>query len=310
MQVKPDVLKKIVFSAELLKSTLKTNPQVVNEQDENGNTLLHHAALIGRKRGSWSAGEILNVLFTSPHLDFTVKNNDGNTPLHVAALSCDERTTCQFVFPALVKEASNRGFDFSILGGKSGQTVLHIATRTSYTDPRGVFGRINNVKNVLDNASQPGLDTLSTSGSTAFYYAINFCHFAEAKSLLEAGANPILFGSEQRNPVSMLEEHIACLKDILSKPEEEPGYHEKAKYFLQKVNEIKVDMKKNPQTRSHAEIRKNSYLLAQAKRTNTFFANVPDAIMMKIASHTGNSACHTEEETNKIARTFLDRPKK
>lgn len=233
MKKKSDEFKEWMRSAGALESVLKKSPKLITEQDEDGLTLLHHAAQVGRIRNSTGASEILNVLFNTPGLDFTIKDNAQNTAVHVAALSCKDRVTCQYVFPTLVKEASKRGFDFSMLG-QQGQSVLHIATRTSCIN----FGnRINNVKNVLNNATDPGLDVLSSSGSTAFFYAVNHCYFDEAKTLLVAGADPMLFGSEDRDPFAMIEEHLKVFSETLSQDEDK-----EIKNLIDQLDELKQEM--------------------------------------------------------------------
>lgn len=63
--------------------------------------------------------------------------------------------------------------------------------------------------------------------------------------------------------------------------------------------------------KSHAEIRKNARVIAQASRTNTgpfFFKELPAELQIKIASFTGNPLTHNEEESEKIAYENLGKP--
>lgn len=222
-----------------IQDEIDSNPSIIKEKDEYGATLLHHAALLGRLRNEENAIGILTTLFNCKKLDFTVKDKDGNTPLHVAAFNCDDKVTCRIVFPALVREAARRQFDFSTKG-QNGQSVLHIAARTSYT---GLSGRINNVENVLKNAPKPGLDVLSRSGATAFYYAVNERHLEEAHSLLDAGADPFLYGAEDRNPVAMIERHLESLhhdQDYIAEP-----YIESLNQLKSKMDDFKRKMDAN-----------------------------------------------------------------
>lgn len=204
----------LCFPAEL-ELALKENPDFITELDENGETFLHHVARMGCLMGTSNALKILEVLFSLSNINFNIKDINGNTPLHLAALYCSDRVTCKCVFPALIKKASECGFDFSTLG-QGGQSVLHIAAKVSYVDRRRFFeARVNSVLNVIKNVKDPGLNVLSSSGSTALYYAINHLHFEEAESLLDAGANPGLCGSSERNPFTMIEELIAeCNKQL------------------------------------------------------------------------------------------------
>ncbi len=303
MQNRSDEFKNLSWSAESLQLALERNPSLITEQDEDGLTLLHHAVQIGCIMGSSNASKILNVLFNTQSINFTIKDNLGNTPVHVAALCCKDRVTCQFIFPTIVKEAVKHGFDFSTLG-EHGQSVLQIATIVSYTDPRGLFGRINNVKNVLDNAPNPGLNALSTSGSTAFFYAVNHCHFAEAKALLQANANPMLFGSKDRDPFAMIETHLKIFTEYLSK-DEYADKHEYIQTLIGQLNELK-QMMLSVVVKDHAEIRKCARILAQGARTGSIFERLPNEALIKIAAHT--ASIHTQEEAENIVEKHLNRP--
>jgi hypothetical protein len=234
----------------------------------------------------------------------------------VAALYCNDRTTCQFIFPTFVEKASKTGFDFSTLN-QNGQSVLHIATRTSYTDPRGFFPRINNVENVFKCASNPGLDVLSSSGSSALFYAINYCHFNEAKTLLEKGANPLLYKSKDRSPLDMIDRHIKDFNEVVfgtqnlddyDLPEEQIN---NARYLIKSLEEIKeLVLSSKYLIMDTAEIRKNARILAQGARGNSFFSKLPDETLVKIAANTKLTDFHSEKEATKIAEDHLERPKK
>ncbi|EHL28964.1 hypothetical protein [Legionella drancourtii] len=52
---------------------------------------------------------------------------------------------------------------------------------------------------------------------------------------------------------------------------------------------------------SHAEIRKNARILAQGKRTNSFFQDVPNEVLVTIAGFTGNPEAHDEQASQDIA---------
>ncbi|MCF6776791.1 ankyrin repeat domain-containing protein [Thiotrichales bacterium 19X7-9] len=191
---------------------LANDPDIVNKQDENGQTLLHHAAKIGRTLGSNSASLILDQLFNSPYADFNIQDKDGNTPLHIAAYASNERVTCRFVFPNFVEEAIKRNVDLNKLNN-AGQAIIHILARTAYSDP--YRGEDNNMKPFLEMAKgHLNINQLSSSGSTALYYSINWLRLDVAESLLEAGANTSVNGQAlDRNPVEMLNKHISDALD-------------------------------------------------------------------------------------------------
>ncbi len=117
-----------LHNADTLKSALKNNPNLILKQDDDGMTILHHAGTLGRLLGTNSIAQILAILFEVPNLDFSVRDHHQNTPLHIVAMCCHERTTCNYVFPAFIAEADRRGFDFTVLGSE----IVDRALRTAY----------------------------------------------------------------------------------------------------------------------------------------------------------------------------------
>jgi ankyrin repeat protein len=306
----------VTWDTSELKQALAENPSLIEAQDEQGMTLLHHAADIGRSLGHSSAREVLNVLFASPGINWNIKNNSGNTPVHVAATLCQDRTTYELIFPEFVKTASEHGFDFSTLNNQ-GQSVLHLATKISYE--RWPIGRQNNVRNMLNNAPNPGLDVLSSSGSTALYYAINGHLFSEANTLLEAGANPLLFGSPDRSPLGMIAEQRQNYTDALTQPEY-ANRHDLINQYIQKLDalEQKIGLKvQEAQADSFVEIRKNARMLAQGRRTDScfngtgsLFSRLPEDVLMHIAAdtQTTSTSWQSRKEAEDIAAAHLCKP--
>ncbi len=195
---------------------LQKKPLIILEKDEKQQTLLHHAARIGHDMDSMGASLIHYLLFNSPHINFNLEDQNGNTPLHVAALNCNEPTTCKYVFPNLLKTAFIAEFDFKTLN-KQGQTILHIAARTT-------FENINNVEQVINCVPNIPLNTLSSSGSTALYYALNHLRLKEARTLLDNNADPKIFGADSegqdRNPITMIDQHIERINTKIENPEQ------------------------------------------------------------------------------------------
>ena len=103
-----EFFQKSIQSKSGLELALQLDSSILNAQDEHGRTMLHYAA----SSRNCSIRRVLTVLFTYPNLDFTVKDNQNNTPLHVAALCCEDRTTYNDVLPMLLAEAGRRGFNF------------------------------------------------------------------------------------------------------------------------------------------------------------------------------------------------------
>jgi ankyrin repeat protein len=305
MQTRSDEFKKLIKSAESLESALGSNLCLINEKDEDGMTLLHHAAGIGLYLGSTSASEILNVLFNTPGIDFNITDVRGNTPLHLAAYYSMDRVTCNFVFPSYITEAVKHKFDFSKLGDE-GKSVLQMAALNFYDRAR----RSTNVKHILTNAPDPGLNVLSTSGATAFFYSLCKGNFEDAEALMNAGANPILFGSLDQDPMQKIEEFLKMFTDALTQGEDE-DYHEFINAKIAQLNELKQRVLSSVSAKSYGEIRKNARILAQGQRdVHTLFHWLPDETLAKVAGHTKTADAHTQSEAEKIARTHLDKPTK
>lgn len=207
-----EYLNYLAFNMRDLYIALRNNPKLINEQDELGKTILHYAAEMGLRMGSNSGSLILYLLFnTDPKADFSIKDKEGNTPVHIAASRCDDEVTCFFVFPNFVKHAAENGFNFSILNN-NGHAVIHLAALLGYVN---YPSRYNTIEKFLDNCFQSDIDILSSAGGTAFFYAINNCRLVEAHALLDAGADPLLFGTSDCNPLKMVDEFIAsATKDL------------------------------------------------------------------------------------------------
>ncbi len=60
---------------------------------------------------------------------------------------------------------------------------------------------VSNAKTVITKARNPGLDALSRSSRiTAFFLAVSRFKLDEAKMILDAGANPLLFCDKKYDP--------------------------------------------------------------------------------------------------------------
>jgi len=239
IDITAEKLQALNFSAEHLQRALLESPGLIKKQDENGWTILHHAARLGLIMDSTSAREVLDILFASSEIDLSIRDKDNNTPVHVAALYCKYRTTCCYIFPRFIRIAEEKGFDFSSLG-RDGKTVLQIATIISYSDHRRLFARVNNVLTVLEIAKNPALNTLSTTGATAFFYAINHGHIREANALLKAGSNAILYGSKDRDPLPMINNLIIKITAELNSHEDKELSH----YLWEFKNELEKIQRK------------------------------------------------------------------
>jgi len=295
-------LRDLAYSETKLESALIEDPTLINAQDENGMTILHHFANSGSYISSSKISAILKILFNNPDLDFTIKDQKGNTPLHCAALRCNDPKTFQYIFPAFLSEAARRGFDFSTLGEK-GETVLHIATQITFSHKvNGVFERMNNVRNVLNNVANPGLNVLSSSGSTAFCYAVYHGYIEEANLLLDAGANPSLYGAPDRNPFALIDDRIVTARELLNEAKADQQI-ERFRNMLEKLITLKKRMLFIVATeKSASEVNKNAMMLSLGNRDNcSFFKKLPSDMLTKIAGLTATNGVHTQETAEDIA---------
>lgn len=186
---------------ENLTRELLADPDLVNEQDAQGNALLHYAAAIFDRHLLWvrDVEPILTVLFDQPNIDLNVKNNDGCTFVDAAVDSCkyiDYEEICAPRFVFCIKKAAALRLDCNSLSS-DGKTILHIiAGRETCITTATMSGNVtirtgwNLVQVFLDNMSGIALDTLSTEGKTALIYAYEHNNLQELNALLAAGADP------------------------------------------------------------------------------------------------------------------------
>jgi len=246
---KAEFFKHLAASCRNLYLFLRKHPERVNEQDEEGMTILHHAASAGLTMGSNSASLIHSLLFNAPGIDFSIKNSNGDTAVHVAGFYGEERVTCRYIFPNYVRKAAELGFDFSTRGQR-GYTVLHLAVLHAYESwPMGRARNLSTILSILLEHQIPNLkavlDTLSDSGSSALFYAINRLSLSEARELLAAGADPELGGSPDRTPLGQIATFRAEFNEMREKLEEsEESSVQRLDAILQDLSEFEQQLKK------------------------------------------------------------------
>ncbi len=278
--------------------TAYQNPDIFKLQDENGQTILHYAAKIGLISGYGNSLSYLKKLFQFSGIDFTIQDDAGNTALHIVAFHCSERTTYEAVFECFVSAAVKQNFNFNILNN-DGQAVIHLAARFSYLHP-AFMTRGNTIKKLLTAAKYAvNVDTLSSSGSSALFYAINNLNYDAANSLLDAGANPNACGNPARNPFAEVNKNLLELAANEDVSEEIKRHHlEKLELLQQRMIAISDE----------CEIRKAAKLLGQVARNRASIFSVkkvPLEILSMIAASTTRTNGKTEKEREAIAREYL-----
>ena len=98
------------YSVEFLYKILKRNQKIINNKDENNETLLSYA--IKRKNTP-----IIELLLTSPILDYTYQNLQGNSYLHLSVI---------YELEPIIKKLIQKGIDIN-KKNTDGNTALHYA---------------------------------------------------------------------------------------------------------------------------------------------------------------------------------------
>lgn len=303
MQAKSTLFRLLVRSPEKLQKNLFYNPALLSSKDENGMTVAHHVAEIGLSMEGSEACRIIFILFNSPGLELNIKDNFGNTAIHHAAIYATNYVNFEYVFPAFLREAEKRKFNFSFTN-LDGETVLHLVTKLPYIN--FLLNRKSNIQTMLKIVANPGLNILSFSGKSPLFCAIELGFYDEAKTLLEAGADPI-FNCKEKIPLTKLEENIDNYNKLPTL--DDFYFYFENEYIFQKMIDLKNKMLSTSLVKSYAEIRKNARILAQGFcNSGSFFSHLPREIITKIISYSGFANTYNEEKTEWISREHFCKP--
>lgn len=182
-----------------LYATLRTNPNLINVQDEQGKTLLfyvpHAVKYLPRDKILW----LVHILVTTPNINVNLADIEGNTFLHTATMHCaddagkifehQESIIFSLVFVPFLNCAAKNNFDFQRLN-KTGFSVLHLAAKTpSQTNVWGFCGGPREPRELqlivkLSTNKSIDFNQLSLEGCTALYYAIACSHRSHIHSML------------------------------------------------------------------------------------------------------------------------------
>lgn len=188
---KKEYLQRLSTSFHDLFIMLNQAPHIVLEQDENGNTLLHHVIINAFGTDPVYITTMLQLLFNAALLNFNIPNKEGDSPLHMLASCCNTNNVYQH-FLSFIQKALAMNFDFSLYNAK-GMTVLHTACAL-YNDRRNPNSNsLNHIAVImLKNIPKDRLDInrVCQRGETALCYLINSQQFERAKIFLIEGADP------------------------------------------------------------------------------------------------------------------------
>ena len=206
-------LEELARMDEWLYIALKHKPDIIHAQDAEGKTIAHHLAKRGLTAGSNTISLVMQQLFKLPHVNLEMTDNNGFTPLHIAAIYADERVTSRYVYPNFIRAAHKYGADLTQLN-LFGQSALHIAATRGH---QGAIGeRTNLVQITMDIVGSTfPLDSLSSRGASILTHAINSSHFDAAATLLHAGADP-LAGLPGQQPLDEIERQLNIFQNYIS----------------------------------------------------------------------------------------------
>ncbi|KAL3872338.1 hypothetical protein ACJMK2_040269 [Sinanodonta woodiana] len=177
----------------IVKYLIRTNPGLLQQNDKNGFTALHHAALGG-------SVPVLETLIAAG-LDITARNNDGDHVLHIAAYYNNLKVVKYLIDinPGLLQENDKNG-STSLPSAVSKWSVRMIETlivaRLDITARNNTGAHILHIVAANDNLrivkylikTMPGLlEQNDKNGWTALHHAASKGSAAVIESLLEAG---------------------------------------------------------------------------------------------------------------------------
>lgn len=174
----------LAMDAQRLRTALHCVHGIENMPDDQGNTLAHVVSGCGAFLDPEKARAACDVLTAAPGLDLTIRNAQGDTPLHFAVACANHPVNATVVLPAFITRAASAGFNFQS-HDRYGMTVLQRAVRSGNAEA------IDQLLYWQRNGTgvDVGLDALSGAGGTALCHALSLYRFDIAQKLVDAGAN-------------------------------------------------------------------------------------------------------------------------
>ncbi|CAM2905772.1 ankyrin repeat domain-containing protein [Legionella worsleiensis] len=174
---------------------LEIKPELLDLQDENGRTLFHHAVNDYR-----FAAIILKPFMNLERL--SVRDNKGQTPVHVAAVSND--SVRDPILSLYLNSARNNGYDFSLMDNKY-DTPLSLLIVNPRRNPM-TRELINQIPWYLSIAGDVNINQINViTGMTPLALALALDHLEEANTLLDHGADPLLYAEPQDEVLKSLD---------------------------------------------------------------------------------------------------------
>lgn len=223
-------------SADEMHTELTKNPQLINIQDENGDTILHHTPLNVRcEHYGWALK--IEPFITKESL--LIKNNDGCYPLDVS-IAYAEIGRCRAFIMVLLKKSNEFGIRYEEhIDLTQRMHPLHMLI-SAHRD--WAFGFGNNYDTVslfieccpdTFNLNLVYHNTKFGDEITPLTLALLENHIEEVKTLLEKGANPSLGKTNFKN---VLEEKIKIVKDNIEQGDAYKQYYDQLLQIKEKVS--------------------------------------------------------------------------
>ncbi|XP_049793845.1 uncharacterized protein LOC126203562 isoform X2 [Schistocerca nitens] len=183
------------------------------EVDANGNSLIHKLCASGDD-ARYIMAELLNMKDQQGKRVFDVnqKNNEGKTPLHIAAQTHSDRTSCTVLAQLLMRN----GADISVKDGCAGNTVFHLVARES-CDPDLLVMLLAKTSYASNIINEKNFNEDTPLHMVAANHSISPAHQRLAVwHLIESGANPTIKNKSQKAPLSLVPtERKQDIKNVL-----------------------------------------------------------------------------------------------
>lgn len=181
--------------------TCRTNPAIINLQDENQQTLLHHAVLSLNDMNKSSVKTMLAILTTIKNPNLNLIDKNGNTFLDLATEHSidsfpdrnyfggkDEQFVFGNVFIPLLSYARDNNFNFKALNN-NGKNILHIAADLPKNKLNPIYTLLEGIS-FINKKLDLDLNQLSGEGATALYYLLKQGQLSDIPYLFKKNIDP------------------------------------------------------------------------------------------------------------------------